>query len=72
MRGNSTLVFLLSTIWAAIAGSFYQLLAAICLQGLAEGLATSTVSRLFLYVLRDSDTVKMLLMVIDLDDGDHR
>lgn len=59
-------ILLLSTIWAALAGSFYQLLAAICLQGLAEGLATSTVCCLFLYVLRDSDTVKMLLMVIDL------
>jgi MFS family permease len=43
-------ILLLGTVWAAIAGSFYQLLAAICLQGLAEGLATSTVRRLFLFM----------------------
>lgn len=34
---------LLATFWAGLAGSFYQLLAAVCLQGLAEGVNTSMV-----------------------------
>ncbi|KUJ09727.1 major facilitator superfamily transporter [Mollisia scopiformis] len=45
-----TVLLTLSTIWAGIAGSFYQMLAATCLQGLAEGFSTSTI----------------LLMIIDL------
>ena len=39
-------IMTLATIWAGAAGSFYQLLAAICFQGLAEGLSTSAVSDL--------------------------
>jgi MFS family permease len=38
-----TIIMLLATFWAGLAGSFYQLLAAVCLQGLAEGVNTSMV-----------------------------
>lgn len=37
-----TMIMLLATLWAGIAGNFYQLLIAVCLQGLAEGVNTST------------------------------
>jgi MFS family permease len=41
-----TMIMLLATLWAGIAGNFYQLLIAVCLQGLAEGVNTSMVTDL--------------------------
>ncbi|CZR66403.1 uncharacterized protein PAC_16304 [Phialocephala subalpina] len=45
-----TVLLTLSTTWASVASNFYQLLIAVCLQGLAEGFSTSAT----------------LLMVIDI------
>lgn len=39
-------IMTLATIWAGAASSFYQLLVAVCFQGLAEGLSTSAVGDL--------------------------
>lgn len=60
-------IMILSTAWAWAAGSFYQLLAAVCLQGLAEGISASTVGSMTLCLQRSMLMgEKMLLMVIDL------
>src|SRR6266498_873754 len=45
-------ILLLSTAWAWAAGSFYQLLVAACLQGLAMGISASTVSPMTLCLQR--------------------
>jgi predicted MFS family arabinose efflux permease len=41
-----TALLTIGTIWAGIASSFYSLLVATCVQGLAEGFSTSAVSGL--------------------------
>lgn len=62
-----TVIMLFATAWAGISESFHQLLAAACFQGLAGGLALSTVSTPYPHHLKQlSNIPQALLMIIDI------
>jgi len=62
----ANLLMLASTIWAGFSGGFYQLLIAVSLQGISEGISISAVSSSLSIRNKSNIQVKVLLMVIDL------